>query len=122
MTRIAEQRDIANEVAEAISAPMDQDEVIYYSWTSTTGVHDAPQEALKAELAELEQEQLDERLAGAEHVPVHIPSGAREARKCRRVPSLMNKSFTLVIPIAKQIAVEDDEEAQLKELQAALAM
>lgn len=43
MTRIAEQRDIANEVAEAISAPMDQqDEVIYYSWTSTTGIHDAP--------------------------------------------------------------------------------
>jgi charged multivesicular body protein 4 len=86
MTRIAEQREIANEVAEAISAPIDQ----------------VDEDELKDELAELEQEQLDERLAGAEHVPTHIPSGAREP--------------------PKKIAVEDDEEAQLKELQAALAM
>ncbi|KAG6378788.1 hypothetical protein JVT61DRAFT_13064 [Boletus reticuloceps] len=49
-------------------------------------------------LAELEQAELDERLAAAEHVP----SGAREA--------------------PKPIAVEDDEEAQLKKLQAALGM
>ncbi|KAG8218707.1 Snf7-domain-containing protein [Butyriboletus roseoflavus] len=86
MGRIGEQREIANEIAEAISAPTDH----------------ADEDALREELAELEQEQLDERLAGAEHVPVHIPSGAREA--------------------PKQIAVEDDEETQLKELQASLAM
>jgi len=86
MARIAEQREIANEVAEAISAPIDL----------------VDEDDIKDELAELEQAQLDERLAGAEHVPVHIPSGAREA--------------------PRQIVVEDDEEAQLKDLQAALAM
>jgi len=86
MTKISEQRDIANEIAEAISAPTDQTD----------------EDELRDELAELEQAQLDERLAGAEHVPVHIPSGAREA--------------------PKQVAVEDDEETQLKELQAALAL
>ncbi|KAG6378787.1 Snf7-domain-containing protein [Boletus reticuloceps] len=86
MARIAEQREIANEVAEAISAPIEQ----------------VDETELREELAELEQAQLDERLAAAEHVPVHIPSGAREA--------------------PKPIAVEDDEEAQLRELQAALAM
>ncbi|KAF8558920.1 Snf7-domain-containing protein [Imleria badia] len=68
IARIAEQREIANEVAEAISAPIDQTD----------------EAELREELAELEQAQLDERLAGAEHVPVHIPSGAREARKCRK--------------------------------------
>ncbi|KIK98738.1 hypothetical protein PAXRUDRAFT_30963 [Paxillus rubicundulus Ve08.2h10] len=90
MARIEEQRNIANEIAEAISAPTDQLE----------------DDALKEELAQMEQEQLDERLAGAEHVPTHIPthipSGAREA--------------------PKRTAVEDDEAAQLKELQAALTM
>ncbi|KAG9317523.1 Snf7-domain-containing protein [Chiua virens] len=86
MTKIAEQREVANEIAEAISAPVDQ----------------VDESELKEELAELEQAQLDERLAGAEHVPVHIPSGAREP--------------------PKPIVVADDEESQLKELQAALAM
>jgi charged multivesicular body protein 4 len=86
MGRIGEQRDIAEEIAGAISAPIDQTD----------------EDQLREELAELEQEQLDERLAGAEHVPVHIPSGAREA--------------------PKPVAVEDDEEAQLRELQASLAI
>lgn len=35
----------------------------------------------------------------------------------------MGRSLThFILPTAKQVAVEDDEEAQLKELQAALAM
>ncbi|KAF9247250.1 Snf7-domain-containing protein [Melanogaster broomeanus] len=84
---IAEQRDIANEIGEAISGPVGEQ---------------GDEDILRDELAELEQEQLDGLLAGAERVPTHIPSGAREP--------------------PKKIAVEDDEEAQLKELQAALAM
>ncbi|KAG2042907.1 Snf7-domain-containing protein [Suillus americanus] len=88
MTKITEQREIANEIAEALS--------------NTAAMED--EDDLKAELAELEQETLDERLAGAEHVPLHIPAGAR------RVEERPN------------VAVEDDEEAQLRELQAALAM
>lgn len=48
---------------------------------------------------------LNERLAEADHVPVHLPAGVRvEDRK------------TVVV------AEEEDEDAQLKELQAALAM
>lgn len=98
MGRIGDQREIANEIAEAISAPTDQtDEVICHPRTSTTGIHDTPQDALREELAELEQEQLDERLAGAEHVPVHIPSGAREARECREVSLFMNRPFIFFI-------------------------
>ncbi|KAH7930100.1 vacuolar-sorting protein SNF7 [Leucogyrophana mollusca] len=87
MQRIQEQRDIANEIADAISGPL---------------TSELDEDDLKAELAELEQEQLDERLAGADHVPLHIPAGA-----------------TTRTPVA---VMEDDEEAQLKELQAALAM
>jgi hypothetical protein len=35
----------------------------------------AVQDALKEEMAALEQEVLDEKLAGASHVPVHTPAG-----------------------------------------------
>ncbi|KAH7908493.1 vacuolar-sorting protein SNF7 [Hygrophoropsis aurantiaca] len=87
MQRIQEQRDIANEIADAISGPP---------------ISELDEDDLKQELADLEQEQLDERLAGADHVPVHIPPGAHS--------------------VARPIAVEDDEETQLRELQAALAM
>ncbi|KAG1833079.1 Snf7-domain-containing protein [Suillus variegatus] len=89
MSKITEQREIATEIAEALSYP--------------TGT-EADEDELKAELADLEQETLDERLAGAEHVPLHIPAGARRVEE------------------RPTVAVEDDEEAQLRELQAALAM
>ncbi|KAG1874490.1 Snf7-domain-containing protein [Suillus subalutaceus] len=89
MNKITEQREIANEIADALSNP--------------TGVM-TDEDELQAELAELEQETLDERLAGAEHVPLHIPAGARRVEE------------------RPKVAVEDDEEAQLRELQAALAM
>ncbi|KAI6047228.1 Snf7-domain-containing protein [Pisolithus marmoratus] len=89
LSKIAEQRDIANEIAGAISEPV--------------GVG-ADEDELKAELEQLEQEHLDERLAGAEHVPVYVPAGARRVEERPRP------------------AIEDDEDAQLKELQAALAM
>ncbi|KAH7887795.1 Snf7-domain-containing protein [Phlebopus sp. FC_14] len=90
MAKIAEQRDIANEIADAISSPP---------------MGDTDEDELKAELEQLEQEQLDERLAGAEHVPAHIPAGARRAEERPHAT-----------------AEEDDEEVQLRELQAALAM
>ncbi|KAM5540339.1 hypothetical protein V8D89_005797 [Ganoderma adspersum] len=57
---------------------------------------------LKQELAELEQEELDTKLM-QDHVPVHHPGGVRQVHETPQ-------------------AIEDDEEAQLKELQAALAM
>ncbi|KAG5639011.1 hypothetical protein H0H81_007919 [Sphagnurus paluster] len=91
MASVQEQRELANEIAESLANP------IY-------GGMDMDEDELKAELEELEQDELNERLSGAERAPVHLPAGTRvESRQ----------------PAA---AEEDDEEAQLRELQAALAM
>jgi charged multivesicular body protein 4 len=62
------------------------------------------QDALKAELEELEQEGLNERLMNADHAPVHAPA-AGASRVETRHPT--------------EAEAEDEE---LKELQAALAM
>jgi len=80
MAAVNEQRELANEIAEAISNPVyggaDMDEV---SLNCTRTVHPADfclnQDALKEELAELEQDELNERLMGADHVPIHNPAG-----------------------------------------------
>ncbi|KAH9912608.1 Snf7-domain-containing protein [Epithele typhae] len=83
MSEIQEQTQLANEVSEAISSPYVGNEF--------------DDEEIKNELAELEQEELNDRLM-ADTVPVHHPGPSRVE------------------------SMEDDEEAQLKELQAALAM
>jgi len=90
MASVNEQRDLAEEIAAAISNP------------GATGL-DLDDDVLKAELEELEQDELNERLSGAEPAPIHTPAW---------------KTGTLA-PVAAQ---EDDEAAQLRELQAALAM
>jgi len=90
MAAISEQREIANEISEAISNPLN------------AGI-DLDEDELKDELAELEQETLNERLADVEHVPVHTPVGA-------------------VKQPATKTAEEDEEEAELRALQASLAM
>jgi len=91
MNKVNEQRELANDIADAISNP--------------SGFADIDEEELKAELDELEQDELNERLMGADHVPIHAPAGSSRIEESRQ-----------------PAAVEDDEEAQLKELQAALAM
>ena len=63
------------------------------------------QDELKAELEELEQDGLNERLMGADHAPVHAPAAAGASRVEVRHPT-----------------AEEAEDAELKELQAALAM
>jgi len=92
MDQINEQRELANEISEAISNPLN------------AGI-DLDEDELKDELAELEREELDERLMGAERAPVHSPSGVAKVAE----PRHRNEE-------------EDEEEAQLKELQASLAM
>jgi len=91
MAKVAEEREIANEIANVISAP-------------PYGNTEEDEEELKAQLDELEQEQLDTQLAGASHVPIHSPSG----------PSRIAAPPTA--------AKEDDEDAELRQLQAELAM
>lgn len=90
MAAVNEQRAVADEIADIISNP---------AYVNA----DLDEDALKAELDELEQDELNERLMGADHVPVHQPESAT-ARK------------------DAPVAVEDDEEAQLRQLQAELAM
>jgi hypothetical protein len=43
------------------------------------------QESLTQELAELEQEQLNDRIMGADHVPVHLPAGSSTNSKPLRL-------------------------------------
>ncbi|KAF8487571.1 late endosome to vacuole transport-related protein [Gautieria morchelliformis] len=90
MEAINAQREIANEISEAISNPVG------------AGI-DIDEDELKQELADLESEELNDRLMGADRAPIHSPAG----------PSR-------VVPETREEI--DEEEAQLKELQAALAM
>lgn len=71
---------------------------------SAPTANDLDDEELEAELAGLEEDVLNERLSEAEHAPIHLPPSA--AAKEKRPAAI----------------AEDDEEAQLRELQAALAM
>jgi len=90
MASVNEQRELANEIAETLANPM-------------YGGLELDEDEIKTELEELEQEELNERLSGAERAPVHLPAGTRTEG-------------------SKVAVAEDDEEAQLRELQAALAM
>ena len=88
MADIQEQTQLANEVSEAISANtyagVDIDEVGRPPPLLCCSLLNLLQEELKAELAGLEDEELDKRLMGADHVPVHHPGGttAVEERMC----------------------------------------
>ncbi|KAJ6599116.1 vacuolar-sorting protein SNF7 [Mycena vulgaris] len=90
MAAITEQREVANEITELISNP--------------TGIDTLGDSELLDELHALEDEVLTERLAGADHVPIHMPEGAVRANP---QPALVT---------------EDDEEAALRQLQAEMAM
>ncbi|WRT65677.1 vacuolar-sorting protein SNF7 [Kwoniella shivajii] len=95
MDKIREQMDLTNEISDAISNPVGMGIVL-------------DEDDLKEELDALEQEQLDDRLAGADRVPSHIPASP-VGQTAGRVT-------------AQAQAEEDDEEAQLRQLQAELAM
>jgi charged multivesicular body protein 4 len=77
------------------------------------------QDELQKELADLEQDELNERLAGADHVPVHTPAGAvREPGVYRH--KLWIYEMIDMVTARKARVEEDDEEAQLRALQAEL--
>jgi len=93
MAAVNEQRELANEIAETIATPLYTNEI--------------DDDELKRELEELEQDELNDRLNQADHVPVHQPPSAKRIEEASRTT---------------KVAVEDDEEAQLRALQAELAM
>jgi hypothetical protein len=83
MDQIREQMEISNEISDAISNPVnmgiDVDDVSYAIYKLAARLLKLPflQEELKNELEELEQEQLNDRLMGAERAPVHaLPTAA----------------------------------------------
>ncbi|GAA6000588.1 hypothetical protein JCM10207_004564 [Rhodosporidiobolus poonsookiae] len=92
MDEVRNQLELTNEISQAISDP------------SGMGI-DVDDQELADELAELEQEELNKRLAGAEAAPLHSPGPA--------VPAAQTPA---------QRIEEDEEEAELRELQKALAM
>ncbi|KAI8446648.1 Snf7-domain-containing protein [Phakopsora pachyrhizi] len=98
MDSIREQMDLTNEISDAISNPV--------------GMGQEPlqldEDEIKAELEELEQDELKSRLVGADSVPLHAPSQSERPVAAGRTVA--------------QRQQEEDEDAELKELQAALAM
>ncbi|EJT97491.1 Snf7-domain-containing protein [Dacryopinax primogenitus] len=92
MDSIREQMELTNEISDAIANPINM------------GV-DIDEDELKEQLAELEQEELDNKLMGAERAPVHAPS---EPSRVAAAP--------------QKTSEEDEEEAQLRALQAEMAM
>ncbi|KAI5477075.1 vacuolar sorting protein VPS32 [Pseudohyphozyma bogoriensis] len=85
------QLELTNEINEAISNP------------GAMGI-DVDTTELEDELAQMEQEELNKRLAGAEPAPLHSPGQTISAKS------------------PAQAIEEDEEEAELRELQAQLAM
>jgi charged multivesicular body protein 4 len=81
------------------------------------------QDAIQNELEELEQETLNERLAEADHVPVHMPPVADKPLTSEFSNECM-WTFEMTLNAARQpvTVAEDDEEEQLRQLQASLAM
>lgn len=80
-------------------------------------------------MAELEQEELNKRLAGAEAAPVHSPAAsvpAAAGTSSRFLSLRLNLSLTRFNPLSAKTPAqrieEDEEEAELRELQAQLAM
>lgn len=92
MDSIKEHMAVAQEISQAISGPITSDTI--------------DEDDLQDELNELEQEVLDDRLRGAERAPVHTPATPTKERA----------------PAVAARAAEDDEEEQLRALQAELAM
>lgn len=98
MDSIREQMDLTNEISDAISNPVGMGQ-------------DIDEDELKNELEELEQDELNERLVGADSVPLHTPAIVSSG------PSRVSNG-----PVKKQAVVEDDDDAELRALQAELAM
>lgn len=124
MDSIREQMDLTNEISDAISNPVgmgnDIDEVSpgwphraasQLAFASLLTLLLGAQDELKNELEELEQDELNQRLVGADHVPVHSPA-----------PMLSSGPSRVAESSRRAQVQEDDDDAELRALQAELAM
>jgi charged multivesicular body protein 4 len=94
---LREQHAIGEEISEAI--------------TSSIGNNGIDEDELDEELAELQQEKLDEQMLNTGSVPIH------DAPSSQKLPQAPNTN-----PKAPQRVEEDDEEEELRKLQAEMAM
>lgn len=83
MEAVREQMELTNEISEAISNPVGMGIDVSPSLPCSGALADKGQQVddqeLADELAELEQDELNKRLAGADNVPLHLPSLATPA-------------------------------------------
>lgn len=77
---------------------------------------------MKAALDELEQEQLDSMLAGATHAPIHNPDGPSKIAGQFQAPKAYCYNSNYIFTAPPAAAKEEDEDAELRQLQAELAM
>lgn len=79
---------------------------------------------LTAELEELEQEELNKRLEGASSVPLHAPQPVTPGTflAASHLMYLMSHALRGTAKTPAQAIEEDEEERELRELQAQLAM
>ncbi|EMD70234.1 hypothetical protein GGP41_000370 [Bipolaris sorokiniana] len=97
MEGLREQHAIGEEISEAI--------------TSSIANNGIDEDELDEELAELQQEKLDEQMLNTGSVPIH------DAPSSQKLPQAPNTN-----PKAPQRVEEDDEEEELRKLQAEMAM
>lgn len=83
MEAVREQMELTNEISEAISNPVGMGIDVSPSLPCSGALADKGRQVddqeLADELAELEQDELNKRLAGADNVPLHLPSLATPA-------------------------------------------
>lgn len=97
---LREQHHIGEEISEAIT-----------SGVTTSGIDE---DELDDELAELQQEQLDEQMLNTGNVPV--------GDKVGRLPQTPQTEVKGKTPVSAARVEEDDEEEELRKLQAEMAM
>lgn len=101
MDDIRDQMAVSNEISEAIARPALGNEI--------------DDDELREELEQLEQEELDNKLVG-----VDVPSQRMPTAPERRTSSISITAYTLE-PVQKS-KEEEDEEAELRALQAEMAI
>jgi len=116
---LSEQNELSNEIAEAMTSV-------------NIGAGAIDESDLDRELEELQQNELDEKMLQTGTVPQHdavnrLPAVANGDRRLPRTPVFSNPAIAVLTPMlavkGKAPAVaEDDEEEELRKLQAEMAM
>lgn len=114
MEDLEEQHAISKEIASAL--------------TQGSAVNAVDDDELEAEFADLQQEELDNKMLKTGNVPVsdqvsRLPNAAQGERKCRPCQDIQTKLINVAVTRKTPVhAEEDDEEEELRKLQAEMAM